>query len=150
MRTCLLALALCFLTHPALAQSLTAADRQQIQELTQAEVTALLAQDWKAFSKQYAEEAIVYPPNAPAIVGKAAITAWIQTFAPMAAMTSMIVQLDGSGAFAYVVGTYTMTFADQKKDVGKYVEIRRRQSDGRWLLIVDIFNSDLPAVFPSK
>ena len=31
------------------------------------------------------------------------------------------------------------------EDVGKYIEIRRKQADGSWLLDVDMFNSDLEA-----
>jgi ketosteroid isomerase-like protein len=160
MRNLLTALGLCawLLAQPVAAETntgLSAADIRQIKELTEGEVTAVLARDWAAFAVQYADEAIVYPPNAPTIRGKAAIRAWIETFPPMTAFTSTIVTMDGRGDLAYVVGTYTMTFtassgAIPTKDIGKYVEIRRRQSDGRWLLIVDIFNSDLPAVPPSK
>ena len=29
-------------------------------------------------------------------------------------------------------------------DTGKYVEIWRKQPDGKWLIAVDISNSDLP------
>jgi ketosteroid isomerase-like protein len=29
-------------------------------------------------------------------------------------------------------------------DHGKFLEIRRRQADGRWLVAADIFNSDQP------
>lgn len=36
------------------------------------------------------------------------------------------------------------------KDSGKYVEVRRRQADGRWLVAVDIFNSDVPIPAPTK
>jgi uncharacterized protein (TIGR02246 family) len=161
MRNLLTALGLCawLLVQPVTAETsttgLSAADIRQIKELTQGEVTAWLARDWAAFTVQYADECILYPPNAPAIRGKAAIRAWIETFPPITAVTTTIVNMDGRGDLAYVVGTYTMTFmassgAISMKDIGKYVEIRRRQSDGRWLLIVDIFNSDLPAVPPSK
>ncbi|HKQ34784.1 MAG TPA: SgcJ/EcaC family oxidoreductase [Nitrospiraceae bacterium] len=134
---------------------LSASDIHQIKELTQGEVRAWLARDWAAFAVQYADECILYPPNAPAIQGKAAIRAWIETFPPITGVTTTIVTMDGRGDLAYVVGTYTMTFIASsgeppKKDIGKYVEIRRRQADGRWLLIVDIFNSDLPAMAPSK
>ncbi len=34
--------------------------------------------------------------------------------------------------------------AEPVQDRGKYVEIRRKQADGAWLIAVDIFNSDLP------
>ncbi len=30
------------------------------------------------------------------------------------------------------------------QETGKYIEIRRKQEDGSWLLAVDIFNSDTP------
>jgi ketosteroid isomerase-like protein len=29
-------------------------------------------------------------------------------------------------------------------DQGKFIEIHRRQSDGSWLIMMDIFNTDLP------
>jgi uncharacterized protein (TIGR02246 family) len=147
-------LSLVLVALPACAHTLGVSDRQQIQTLTRAEVTALLAQNWQAFATQYAEDAIVYPPHGSAILGKAAITEWIKAFPPIQAMTSTIVQFDGHGDLAYVAGSYTMTTQEVGQpavhEVGKYVEIRRRQSDGRWLIIVDIFNSDLPAVPPSK
>ena len=33
-------------------------------------------------------------------------------------------------------------------DEGKFVEIRRKEPDGMWLVAVDIFNSDLPPPAP--
>ena len=139
---------LCLFVSPVSAHGLSASDSKQIHDLTQAEVTALLAKDWATFAKQYAEDAVVYPPHAKAIIGKSAITAWIKSFPPIIAMTSTIEQLYGQGDLAYVAGRYTMTTQEAGssavKEIGKYVEIRRRQPDGRWLLTVDIFNSDLP------
>ena len=34
-------------------------------------------------------------------------------------------------------------------DSGKFLEIRRRQADGRWLIPRDIGNSDIPLPAPS-
>ena len=31
------------------------------------------------------------------------------------------------------------------KDSGKYLDVRRKGSDGQWLFHVDMFNSDLPS-----
>ena len=33
-------------------------------------------------------------------------------------------------------------------DTGKYIEIWRKQADGSWRVIRDIFNSDLPVAAP--
>jgi hypothetical protein len=44
--------------------------------------------------------------------------------------------------------TYEQTFTDPKgqpvTDRGKYVSIWRKQADGWWKVVQDIFNSDLP------
>ena len=59
------------------------------------------------------------------------------------------IEIDGRGDLAYVRGTYAMTIVgtdghEVGKDHGKYVEIRRRQPDGKWLIVVDMYNSDVP------
>jgi len=35
-------------------------------------------------------------------------------------------------------------------DKGKYVTVYRKQPDGKWKVVADIFNSDLPAPAPPK
>jgi ketosteroid isomerase-like protein len=49
---------------------------------------------------------------------------------------------------AYEYGHYSMSFKDPKgntvKDQGKSVEVWRKQKTGKWLCVVDMFNSDLP------
>ena len=56
-------------------------------------------------------------------------------------------EVDGTGDFAYVMGTYAITLdlgeGEQVIDNGKYLEIRKKQSDGTWLLYRDMFSSDL-------
>ena len=53
-----------------------------------------------------------------------------------------------SSDIAYSVGTYRMGLDDPKgnpvTDRGKYVTVWRKQPNGNWKAIVDIFNTDLP------
>lgn len=48
---------------------------------------------------------------------------------------------------AYEYGHYSMSFKDAKgnlvKDQGKYAEVWRKQKNGKWLCVLDMFNSDL-------
>jgi ketosteroid isomerase-like protein len=54
-----------------------------------------------------------------------------------------------AGDMGYSVGTYQMGMNDPggnpMTDRGKYATVWRKQPDGNWKAIVDIFNSDLPA-----
>ena len=106
----------------------------------------------------YAADAIVMPPNASSATTKEAIrSAWKEMLTtPGAAISwkASKVEVAKAGDLAYVSGTYeeTMTDASGKpaKEHGKYVEIFKKQADGTWKVIVDIWNSDLPAPAPSE
>ena len=105
----------------------------------------------------YAEAAMVMPPNASAATTKEAIrSAWKEMLtSPGAAISwkATKVEVAKTGDLAYVSGTYeeTMTDASGKpaKDRGKYVEIFKKQADGTWKVVADIWNSDLPASAPA-
>ena len=100
----------------------------------------------------YAESAVVMPPNASAATTKESIrSAWKEMLTtPGAAISwkATKVEVAKSGDLAYVSGTYeeTMTDASGKPvpDHGKYVEIFKKQADGTWKVVADIWNSDLP------
>lgn len=97
----------------------------------------------------YSENAVFMPPHEPALTGRPAIRRWLAAFPPMSDFGLTVVDIDGRGDLAYVRGTYSLTIAASGKtpalpDHGKYVEVRRKQADGAWLMVVDIFNSDLP------
>jgi ketosteroid isomerase-like protein len=70
------------------------------------------------------------------------------TFPPVTEFKATDVRIEGHGDLAYAHGVYEMTFTlpgapAPVKDTGKYLDIRKRQKDGRWLYSVDMFNSDL-------
>jgi uncharacterized protein (TIGR02246 family) len=106
----------------------------------------------------YSDDAVVMPPNAPSATTKEAIrSAWKEMLTnPGAAISwkATKVEVAKSGDLAYVSGTYedTMTDASGKpvKDRGKYVVIFKKQADGTWKVVADIWNSDLPVAPAEK
>ncbi len=102
-----------------------------------------------ANAAMFTANGVFMPPNQPAVEGRAAIQAWFAAFPALSEFTVQVVEIDGRGDVAYARGTYALTIAAAGRtpampDHGKYLEIRRRQSDGRWLTALDIFNSDVP------
>jgi ketosteroid isomerase-like protein len=59
------------------------------------------------------------------------------------------VEVSKGGDLAYSQGAYTMVVTGPKKkpvtEVGKYVEVYRKQADGSWKVIEDMNNADAPA-----
>jgi uncharacterized protein (TIGR02246 family) len=106
----------------------------------------------------YSTDAIVMPPNAPSATTKEAIrSAWKEMLtSPGAAINwkATKVEVAKAGDLAYVSGTYEETMTDASgrpvKDRGKYVEIFKKQADGTWKVIADIWNSDIPVAPAEK
>ncbi len=100
----------------------------------------------------YAEDASLLPPNEPVATGRKAIRQYWGRL--MGGYTLRFEasndEVDGRGDLAYVRGHYTLTASPKAKggaaisDQGKYVEVFKRQPDGTWRYVVDIYNSDLP------
>ncbi|UCG88728.1 MAG: DUF4440 domain-containing protein [Gemmatimonadota bacterium] len=106
------------------------------------------AKDWDAVVTYYTTDAVIMPPNQPAVHGRDPIRDWYASFPPVTEVELPIVEIDGRGDIAYVRGTYTLTMAikgtpEPIMDSGKNLAIWRRQPDGSWLIAIDTFNSDL-------
>ena len=106
----------------------------------------------------YSEDAVVLPTNAPAATTKDAIrNTWKDLLeSPGAAISwkTAKVEVARSGDFAYTTGTYELTMNDANgkpiNDRGKYVEVWKKQADGKWKVVADIWNSDLAVSAPGS
>jgi len=102
--------------------------------------------DFKAYvTSYYAEDATILYPNSDAIKGRDAITADISRFGTDFNVTPTLVDINGSDSLAYVHGTVKMsTNAGVELDRGKYIEIWKKQKDGKWQVFYDIYNTSVP------
>lgn len=111
------------------------------------------AKDLKASVMFCAPDASFMAPNAPIAMGRDAIG---KAFAGFFALPEIKltwhptkVEVSRSGELGYSTGVYEMSFKDPSgktaSDHGKYVTLWRKQSDGSWKVIYDIFNSDVSA-----
>jgi uncharacterized protein (TIGR02246 family) len=123
-------------------------DLAAIQTGTQAWEDAAIANDWAALAANYAQDAKLMPPNHDVVQGRAAIQEFFGTFPPITDVQLEQLEVEGIGEIAYIRGSYTLTMtpegAEPINDSGKYLEIRRKQADGGWLIAHDLWNSDLP------
>jgi ketosteroid isomerase-like protein len=95
----------------------------------------------------YADNAIVLPPNQPAVTTKDGIrNLWKGFFESLTEISwkTTRVEMAKSGDTGYLIGTYEMTLKDGTKDKGKYCEVWKKQADGKWKVSTDMFSSDLP------
>ena len=98
----------------------------------------------------YAEDAIAYPTNEPIAIGQpAAKKIWASYFADSTFSISWKTVHAGvakSGDLGFTAGTYEESFmgpvGSLVSEKGKYVCTWKKQKDGTWKAIHDIWNSD--------
>jgi ketosteroid isomerase-like protein len=149
------------LTVVAVCIAVAAAAKDRADEIRAADqdwAHVFAAKDLDASVNACAPDGAVMSPNAPIAMGRDEIRKLFQGFFAMPALEltwhPTKVEAAQSGEIGYSTGVYNMKFNDASSkpmtDTGKYVTIWKRGSDGKWLVVRDIFNSDLPPPGGSK
>jgi uncharacterized protein (TIGR02246 family) len=153
-------LALLLLTSACSQQTPTdtrAADESAIRDLDAQWSKTAAANDLEGTVSYYSDDATLLPPNAPIAIGKQAIRAsWASLLGPGVSVSWQVskVEVSRSGDLAYLIGAYLVTLKDPQgrpvTDHGKLVEVWKKQADGKWKTVADIYNSDLPPSAPPE
>ena len=135
-----------------------AADESALREWDAQWSKAASAKDVDKTVSYYADDAMVLPPNGAMVNNKEAIKKiWKDMLtAPgfSGGWKATKVEVARSGELATVSGTWEFATNDAKgkpsTDRGKFVEVVKKQTDGGWKCVTDIWNSDLPLPAPEK
>ena len=132
----------------------TAADEAAIRASAPAWAAAFNAQDADRLAGMYWEDALLFPPNVPAVGGGAAMRQYFAAETPVFRKAGLTMNIPQAGAvhvagdLAYEAGTYSVTDASGATvDSGKYIGVFQKRN-GTWRYIRDTWNSDLAAVAP--
>lgn len=128
-----------------------AAVRQTIEAANAKFSAAFVHGDTAVMIGTYADDALIMPPNGAVISGRDAIAKSIAgevSAMKLSAFTLNTQDVIVAGDYAIETGSYAMTFAGKSgkpmQDVGKYLTVWKKQSDGGYKLIRDMFSSDKP------
>ena len=154
----LLLLSLSTACQSQMAQDTRAADESTLRTLDDEWSKAAGAKDVEKTVSYYSDDAIVLVPNIPVLKGKEQIRGmWKGMFEVpgfSGGWKATKIDVARSGDLAYVTGSYEINESDANgkpmTDKGKYLEVWKKQADGTWKCVVDMFNTDLPAPAPSE
>jgi uncharacterized protein (TIGR02246 family) len=127
----------------------TAADEAAIRAQTTAWEKAYNGGDPKGVAAQYADDAVLLPPGAPAVKGRAAIQAFFtkdiadSKAAGVVFVINYPTDVGVSGNMGWESGTYKATVKGAVVETGKFMSVSRKK-DGKWLYLRDTWNQDAP------
>lgn len=102
--------------------------------------------DWPAIAELFTPDATMMPPNSQLVKGRKAIANWQALNETGFRIAFDIQDIHVSGNIAYVRGSSCVLIplgdGEYGVDVGKFLEVRKKQANGEWLIHADIFNSD--------
>lgn len=128
---------------------LTNEDIAAIKKTWQGYMQACIDGDWDLATTCFTEDAIRMPKNAPAEQGSEAIRLRFEAVDRILDWNIHSLEIDGECGIAYVRSSYTESVifkgrTEPFSETGKWLCVLRKQRDGSWLFIMDIWNSDAP------
>ena len=132
-----------------------AAEKAALASADKAWSEAAVAKDLEKTLSYWTDDATVYPPGQPAVVGKEAIRGFVSAGFATPGFSirweTRSWEVSASGDMAYGQGRNVATVTDpQGKTItehGRAVTVWRKEKDGRWRCVVDIWNA-APALVP--
>lgn len=129
---------------PAAPAALSAAELDAVKAVDAAFAAGMNAKDTAAVFAVYAADAKLMPPDSPILDGAAGhpvIAGLIAGGASDFVLTPTTAY--GVGDLAYVVGTASFKMGGASEMV-KYTEVLRKNADGKWQYVVDMFSGVAP------
>jgi uncharacterized protein (TIGR02246 family) len=125
-------------------QAIEAANAKFVEAVKRGDTTAAVAEN-------YADDAVVMSPGSEAWRGKDAVQRGFAGMARSMTVKDFTLKTDdvmAAGDLAVESGSYEMTIQPrggrEMKDKGKFVVVWKRQADGSWKIVRDVYNSDVP------
>lgn len=141
------------MTGLAYAASSASADEAAIRAQTTSWGKAYNGGDAKAVAALYAEDALLLPPGASGVSGRAAILQYFTKDIADSKAAGAVFALDPktdvgvSGNMGWESGMYKVTVKGAVVETGKFLSVSRKK-DGKWLYIRDTWNADAPPAPP--
>lgn len=127
----------------------TAEDESKVRAMFDSTVANILAGDWTSWSRRFTENAVLQPPNAKPVTGRAAILAWGSAFPPVEEFSFSNVSVAGEGNMAYGTSDFILKVQGAPADTGKQLVVFRRSAAGSWEIPAVGFSSNLAAPAPA-
>ena len=128
---------------------LTDADRAKASQIDSAFAAAFAAGDVAGMTAAYAPDAMLLPPNMPMAKGTDQIHTWMQAMASQKGTIQLTQEsADGAGDFMYTTGRYHIQMLPAEpgaSEDGKYLQVFRRGTDGKWMLAAEGWSANAPA-----
>ena len=130
---------------------LSAADQAGIRSADSAFMAAANAGDAEQIAEVYTEDGSLLAPNLPPQKGRDAVRAFWGGFLDAYTVRFEVASdtIEGRGDLAYNQGHYRFTAVPKAKgvpgiaDEGKFLEILKKQRDGSWKYVLDMYSSNL-------
>ena len=129
---------------------MSASEREALMQTSRDWAAAVAAGDLDRALTYWTEDAIVLAPDAPAIVGKAAIREFVRQTASMPGFSITwrpeLAVVSKDDDMAYIVEANRTTLNDaggrSQTQFGKAVTVWRKQADGTWKCVIDTWNAN--------
>ncbi len=140
----------------AAAAGLSATDEAAVRSADSAFARAATAGDGAAVGALYAPDATILPPADSARHGPAVTEYWSGFLSAFTvSLTLNTTAVDGRGDLAFATGSYTLAATPKQAGAkpmptenGKYLEVMKKQADGSWRIIYDMWNANTPPANP--
>lgn len=105
--------------------------------------SAIVAGDTERLAALFDANIELMPPEMPSVKGATAAGKFMDEGPSMSGSISPE-EVQGDGDMAYVRGSFNLTFqvndSTQEREAGKYLEIWKRQEDGSWKVVKDMWS----------
>jgi uncharacterized protein (TIGR02246 family) len=129
-------------------QAEVSASKVELGQMNRDFAAALNAKDAQAAAALYTEDAVLIPPGEPLVQGREAIEEYWRGAIESGGVRDVSVEtMDAlsSGSLGYETGSFILTAngpdGEAVIDRGRYIELLRREPDGRWLSTHGIWNA---------